>query len=241
MAEGGGSNGKPPPEKGLSFGGFKVCASPGCLHYITSDAAVRCTRAGSALLPTGTCADASMQRSAPAADALAWLHCFLTVVQGRAKPKLNVSEAEQARRREAITGFGSGGGITANGQPAAAGPRVIQKQQDSFVVGIGRTRDASSTAGDAATGGNGAVAAAGTAEAGPSRQGGGARAADGRQPGGRQRIPSFIPDRDDGTVGNVEDRFAVTSSHKLAHSNMPRTSPCSSCDRQAATSRDLRP
>jgi hypothetical protein len=141
-----------------------------------------------------------------AACSLACRRRCLAVVQGRAKPKLNVSEAEQARRREAITGFGSGGGITANGQPAAAGPRVIPKQQDSFVVGVGRTRDAGSAVGSAAP------TAGGGAEPAPSRQGGGARAADSRQPGGRQRIPSFIPDRDDGTVGNVEDRFAVSPS-----------------------------
>ncbi len=58
--------------------------------------------------------------------------------KGRAKPKLAVSEAEQAKRREAITGIGAAGVITANGAPAAAGPRIIPKQQDSFVVGVGR-------------------------------------------------------------------------------------------------------
>ena len=119
-----------------------------------------------------------------------------------------MSEAEAARRREAITGFGARGGIAADGQPAAAGPRVIPRQQDSFVVGVGRTRDAGQAAGDAAAGA--APAANGSAEAAAGSQNGGSRAAGSSQPGSRQRIPSFIPERDDGSVGNVEDRFAVS-------------------------------
>lgn len=139
-------------------------------------------------------------------------HACHATLQGRVKPKLNVSEAEAARRREAITGFGARGGIAADGQPAAAGPRVIPRQQDSFVVGVGRTRDAGQAAGDAAAGAGAAPAASGGAEAAPGSQNGSNRTAGSGQAGGRQRIPSFIPDRDDGSVGNVEDRFAVSCS-----------------------------
>lgn len=109
----------------------------------------------------------------PAAQPPAGLSLSFSGIKGRTKPKLNISEAEEKRRREAITGIGSAGVVTADGKPTAAGPRVIPKQEDSFVVGVGRKSEA------------------------------------GGKPDDKKKPPCFLPDRDDGTVGTVEDKFEV--------------------------------
>lgn len=46
----------------------------------------------------------------------------------KAKPKLSAAGASEAKRREIITGIGASGVVSAEGQVAAAGPKIIPKQ-----------------------------------------------------------------------------------------------------------------